>query len=106
LETHAVYFDAGTTSVDGTEIVHLNGELDLAAAPILDDVLSKVDRRRVVVDASGLTFVDVVGVKTLLQWREACMADGGDLVIRGATPALLRVLDLTGLAGSLRVDSG
>jgi anti-anti-sigma factor len=101
-----VYFDAAAISVDGTDVVQINGELDLAAAPVLDDLLRRAARRHVVVDATGLTFVDVVGVATLVRWHRELAADGGELVVRGATDGLLRILDLTGLAGSLPVEVG
>jgi len=98
-------FYARTASVDGTELVQLHGELDLATAAHIDDLRRVVRRPKVLVDASGLTFVDVRGMAALLAWHQALVDEGGEgLVVRNAPPLLRRVAELTGTTGVLGLD--
>jgi anti-anti-sigma factor len=102
-----VDFDARTHSVDGTEVVQISGELDLATVPRLEEALAdRGGRVRVVVDAAALTFVDVVGVEALVRCHSRLASAGGALLVTNPPPLLRRVLELTGLEGSLPVDAG
>ena len=95
-------FDARTHAVDGTELVRISGELDLATAPLLEEALrERGDRTHVVVDAADLAFVDVVGVEALVRCHQRLVEEGGGLLVQHPSPALKRVLELTGLEGSL-----
>jgi anti-anti-sigma factor len=64
---------------DGALRVALHGELDLATAGRLQAALDGADRRPVVVDLRGLTFMDSTGVRTLLQASEDAARTGSDL---------------------------
>jgi len=81
-------------------VFNLAGELDLAALPALQRQLTQlVDTDPpvgVVVDVSRVTFMDCAALGTLLAARNRL---GGDLVLRGANPTLLRLLEFTGLRG-------
>lgn len=95
-------FDARTFAVDGTELVRIRGELDLATAPILEEAIrERGDRSHVVVDAAELAFVDVVGVEALLRCHTRLVGEGGGLLVQNPSRALRRVLELTGLEGSI-----
>lgn len=82
-------------------VLRLAGELDLATAP---DVLAAVeaaagdDGSRLVLDMSGVSFIDSTGVRTLL---EANRVAGNDLTLLAPSPAVTRVLELTELRGHL-----
>lgn len=84
--------------------VTLSGELDMATGPqfraVVDAALSR-DRRHIAVDASGLTFIDSSGLVALLSAREQAMALEGSLRLTAASPAVLRVLDMAGVADEL-----
>jgi anti-anti-sigma factor len=87
--------------LDGTAMVRAAGELDLATAPELERVLEGLvgKKRAVVIDLSELTFADCAGLRPV---REALR--GPDLVrLRntGAHPQVQRVLELTGLGGTV-----
>lgn len=100
-------FNARTHAVDGTEIVRISGELDLAGAPLLEEALrDRGDRVHVVVDAADLAFIDVVGLETLVRCHQRLVREGGGLLVRNPPRALRRVLELTGLEGSLPLDAG
>lgn len=51
----------------------------------------------IVLDFSGLTFIDSSGVSELLRIRDAVAEGGGSLVIVEPVPAVHRVLEITGL---------
>lgn len=80
------------------EQVHLNGEMDLSSAPVLQAALERAagdtDGRSLLVDLTKLAFIDIAGYDALIRGTERLRSDGGTLVLRGATGGVLRVLDL------------
>lgn len=86
---------------DGTVVVRLRGELDLATAPELQRELLGILERPVsslTLDLGELTFLDSSGLGALYRTRQA--ADAGSIELRlEAVPAhVLRVLDVTAMA--------
>ena len=80
----------------------LHGEFDMATLPAFTQVIRAMKARKVVVDLSGLTFLDSSGVGALL-WAQWCLVDrGGSLRIRGAAGSVLRVMEITGTYEALR----
>jgi anti-sigma B factor antagonist len=78
------------------------GELDLASAPELERVLEAVigDSSVVIVDLSGVTFVDCAGLRPV---RRA-LREGGSLAqvrLSGARPFVQRVVHTAGLGNHL-----
>lgn len=76
------------------------GDLDLETAPLL---LAEVERRLaagesdVVIDLTGLTFVDSTGLGTLVGcWRRAQKA-GATLALANPNPDVWMTLEITGL---------
>lgn len=87
--------------VDGTTTVVLAGDLDLAAAPALRRLLAKecaLQPVELVIDVSALEFIDSSGLSTLVRADKALSADGGMLVLRGASQRVRRLLEITSLA--------
>jgi len=79
--------------------IALSGELDLAAVPALRAELDHVVEAgpaRLVVDLSGLSFVDASGVATLLAAREQLGRQGGQLTTVCPDPHVRRTFELTG----------
>lgn len=86
----------------GVIMLRLQGELDLASAPDLSAAVQEafVDAPQpVVLDMSGVGFIDSTGVRTLL---EAQHVGGRDLILMTPSAAVTRVLDLTRLRGRFR----
>jgi len=84
---------------DGVARVSLNGELDLDRAGALANELGDLPARgatAVVIDVSGLTFIDSSGLRALLTAREQLEAAGATLQLSALSPAVERVLDMTG----------
>lgn len=78
-------------------VVTVEGELDVASAPKLAEVMPTNDSR-VVVDLTDATFIGSVGITGLLNCQHGLSANGGDLrVVLGEHRAIrlaFEVLDL------------
>jgi anti-anti-sigma factor len=89
-----------TSRTDDTVVVALAGELDLHSsellAAIVDDALSEAPRV-VKIDAGDLSFADSAGLRALLSARETAEQQGVVLRLGPISPALGRLLDMTGL---------
>ncbi|MEV0629338.1 STAS domain-containing protein [Nonomuraea wenchangensis] len=89
---------------DGHAVVRLDGELDLLTRPRLsaacDDLLSR-GVRRIVIDATDLSFSDCAGLSALLGVRREAWRRGGSLVLTGVHGMPARLLAITGAAATL-----
>jgi anti-anti-sigma factor len=86
------------TAVVGDHVVlALRGEIDLANAAELEaalaGLLERVDGHPLVIDASELEFVDSTAVKALVRAQQR-YEHGTRIEVRGARPAVRRVLEL------------
>ena len=85
---------------DGTSIVAVSGEVDVATAPAVRDCLDQVIERDagvVVVDLTGVTFIDSTGLGVLIGARKRCADEGRDVRVVVAEPRILKVFEITGL---------
>ncbi|MEU0553153.1 STAS domain-containing protein [Dactylosporangium sp. NPDC006015] len=83
---------------EGAVLVTATGELDMTSAPTLIESLRDAIRAyapsRVDLDLTGVPFMDSTGIQVLV----AAQADiDGELRIIGTSPAVHRLLELTGL---------
>ena len=80
-------------------LLTLGGELDLATVPLLQEQLDRAGRGRgaVVIDLSGLRFIDSSGLHMLVRAERQLRASGGQLVLVRGPRAVRRVFELTGL---------
>ena len=81
--------------------VTVAGELDTATAPALTNRLLAVGAEhpeRLVLDLTGLVFVDVAGARALDAAHKALEAQCR-VILRGPRPSARKVLGLTGLLG-------
>lgn len=90
-------FGVTSYSVDKGRVVALRGELDASTTQELAEHLIGPPGSLVVVDLSALTFIDSSGLGAIHAARRRVMEDGGNLVVCRPTPAVLRVLEITGL---------
>jgi anti-anti-sigma factor len=77
----------------------LNGELDLAAAYDLETALSRLcseGDRQIELDLRGITFMDSMGMRSLLTVRDMCTEHGSDLTVV-AGEGQRKMLEVTGL---------
>jgi anti-anti-sigma factor len=89
------------TSSASSVIFLLHGEIDMATAGGIRSASGLAidnDYSSLVVDASDVSFMDSHGVKALIDVERAMADAGGHLILRNPSPAVRRVLDLTGLS--------
>lgn len=89
---------------NGAHVVLLHGQLDLANAERVREILRGTGGETVVADLSGLTFLDSSGIAALLAARSEVLAEGRAFVLRGAKGIVRQVLEVTGLAPLLEPD--
>jgi anti-anti-sigma factor len=84
------------------------GELDSAALLELRNLLRGplTDGRAVVLDLSGVTFMNSAVLATLLSGRRLATAFGTSLRLRSPSAACRRVLDIAGLADRFDIETG
>jgi anti-sigma B factor antagonist len=85
-----------------TALVELRGELDLATAPRVADVLEGLAPdadgvRHVVLDLRGLTFMDARGLRELIRQNDYAHHNRHNLAIVRGREAIQRLLALTGV---------
>jgi anti-sigma B factor antagonist len=84
--------DAAT---DAAAVLVLEGELDLAATPLLRARVDELESPAVVLDLRRATFIDSAVLKELLRARAELAAREIRLVLAGVPPPIRRLLDLT-----------
>jgi anti-anti-sigma factor len=90
-------------TVSGIEVAELRGELDLGTAHMLGAIVHAGDAA-LVLDVSGLDFLDVTGARALLEARmEARRARQGFALVCPQSAPAFRILRLTGMIGRGRV---
>jgi anti-sigma B factor antagonist len=87
---------------DGTQIVSVAGEVDLSSAPRLAELIWRAKRQaggfppHVVVDLSGVEFIDTAGLEVLLEeWNASRQSDGRMCLVAREGP-ITRLLEITG----------
>jgi anti-anti-sigma factor len=92
-------FTLRTESDDTAHVVHVAGELDLHTRAELDEVLLALPKPPwiVVLEVSGLDFVDSTGLRTIMNEHRRARADGYEFVIAGANETVRGVLRVTAL---------
>jgi anti-anti-sigma factor len=96
-----------TTEWSNTSVLLLaTGELDVLTAPELERVLDSVvgNTRTVVLDLSGLRFVDCAGLAPIRRAIQEGRTMATNVRLVGAQPQVERVLRLTGLARQLNLE--
>jgi anti-sigma B factor antagonist len=97
-----VVFDVTLSTEDGQVVVVVVGDIDVLSAGVLREALAKAVRSAgtgaIVVDLSGVGFMDSSGVQALLDGYHSAMVAGGTLSVRGARGTAERVLNIVGLA--------
>jgi len=85
-------------------VCRLAGELDSINAPRLRTVLGELIDTEVVVDLSGLEFIDSSGLGVLVGALKRFDAAGHRLRLRAPTTAIARVFSITGLDQAFVVE--
>jgi anti-sigma B factor antagonist len=81
-------------------VIAVGGELDLHTAEPLREKLADVlelGARSVLVDLTGVSFVDSTALTVLIDACQALTSSRGQMVLVADDPRILRVMELTGL---------
>ncbi|MFC6341144.1 STAS domain-containing protein [Nocardioides hankookensis] len=87
-------------------VVQMSGELDVYTAPVLREALSEQisgPATRVVVDLTGLSFMDSTGLGVLVGTRKAAVAARKSLAVVAVDGPIMRLIAITGLEHVLEV---
>jgi anti-sigma B factor antagonist len=95
-------FEITEMSENGRWIVTPRGELDLRTAPPLEKrMLELMGSVEVVLDLSGLSFMDSSGIALMVSLSRHARQNRWRLEIRDPGPVVHRIIQLTGLDGLL-----
>lgn len=97
-------FALDTALTDGTVLIRMRGELDLATVGQLRDEIERTftaPRQRLVLDCRELTFMDSTGVTLMLSLHRAAGRDGLHFMVAPGDGAARALLQLTGLVEHL-----
>lgn len=86
----------------GVRDVQIEGELDLAVAGQLDEVLTAAAEqcKQVLVGLERCDFIDSSGIAVILRAHHRMQEEGNRLVVYAPTDQVLRVLSMTGLTSN------
>jgi anti-sigma B factor antagonist len=96
-----------TPSENGWSIV---GEVDASTSPTVADALAIVPEGgrksgRIVVETSGVSFIDSSGLRVLIELSERAAALGAKVVLASPSRSMARLIELTGLNDLFVVES-
>ncbi len=91
-------FDVHVDEVEDSQLLcRVTGELDAFTAPQLDDALDEVHfTSQLVVDLSGVPFIDSAGLRALVGVVQRVRESGGNVAVCSHRPATNRAFELTG----------
>jgi anti-anti-sigma factor len=81
-------------------IVRVGGEVDVSVSDPLQDLLLRIMRTHspfLLLDLSGVSFMDCAGVRVLLLSQRRAELRGGSLRLIAASAAVRRIIDLVGM---------
>jgi anti-anti-sigma factor len=98
-------FEYTITALPDGHLVRVCGELDLATAPDLADILDQIVDGTIKLDISGVTFLDSSGLRTLLVANRDLERCGRRMIVCGPIdPVVQRTLAITQVDGVLEFD--
>ena len=91
---------------EGTTVVRVVGEVDLATAEDLVHVVRPclLEGERVELDLAALEFIDSTGLGNLVQLRKEAARTGASLTLTNVSASAHRLFEATGLATFFGVD--
>ncbi len=99
-------FEVKLTTDTSRSCAQLRGELDLATAPRMEELLDELCRdgyRQIILDMSGLEFLGASALSVFVRVNQALRAAGGDLVLTRPSRMASRILSITGLDTTLTI---
>ena len=87
--------------------VCIDGEIDIATLSVFGEAVeacNEAGEQNLVLDMSAVAFIDSQGLHMLLAAVDAMRERGGSLVVASPSPAVRRLLDVSGLDPVVAVD--
>jgi anti-sigma B factor antagonist len=86
----------------GCRQIQIEGELDLAVAEQLEDVLVRAaaECRQVVIGLESCEFIDSTGIAVIVRAHNKFAEEGGRLCVYAPSDQVLRILSVTGLTSN------
>jgi anti-sigma B factor antagonist len=88
----------------GAAVLTVSGELDMASSPELDHAIERVEsapQEAIIVDLGKLEFMDVAGLRVLLEAHERAAQRGARLYLVNVRSGVRRLFTLTGATALL-----
>ena len=92
---------------DGGTIVAISGEVDVGTEAQLQQSLLRIMREcgaKLMLDVSGVSFMDCAGLRALLATRRRAEIRGGFLRLIATSAAVGRIIELTGAQEALAME--
>jgi anti-sigma B factor antagonist len=101
-----VQFSTDVAQVDGATVIHVRGEIDVATCERLRDAIEPHlgAKQTIVLDLSGVQFMDSSCLHVLERTRGTLTADGGSLILRNPSEAARQLLTAAGAERLLEED--
>ncbi|HWX73797.1 MAG TPA: STAS domain-containing protein [Solirubrobacteraceae bacterium] len=96
----------GVSTHADVALVQLDGELDLASAPVLESRLEEPEvagAATVVLDLREVQFIDSTGLRTIFAARSSCRQRGQELAVTRGSEQVQRLLSITRMGEQLRL---
>lgn len=96
-------------SLDWDNFLPLEGEIDLHRSPRVERSLASMIKRRpnhLVVDLSGVTFIDSSGIAVLIRALQNVQNYGGKLTLSGMNAKVRPIFEITRLDQVFVIDPG
>ncbi|WP_246019130.1 STAS domain-containing protein [Saccharothrix australiensis] len=87
----------------GWTVVAVSGELDADTVPVLSDLLEETPNRQVVVDLSGVPFMDTTGLSLMLDWHRRLDGAGGQFRMASLQTSVYKLFRLTELVEVMHI---
>jgi anti-sigma B factor antagonist len=90
-------------------VLVVRGDIDVEHAPDLHTIglhaiSSSAGTMPLVVDLSSVLFMDSTGLGALVAIRNAAQASGSEVLLRGPSSRVLRILEITGMDSVFPID--
>ena len=89
---------------EGVPLITVSGELDISNAETFRKAVNSASARhprRLILQLSGLRFIDSAGIAVLL----TAVSNVDELCLRSPSPAVRRILEVTGLLGVMTIEA-
>lgn len=95
-------FAVAVERLDDSAVVRVEGELDMASAPELEDAISRVtSASHIVIDLGPCTFLDSAGMRVITD----TMGKGPRVSVVATDPGVLRVLEISAVDTMVNVHA-